>query len=269
MLKPRLIPCIITRGDLVVQSFNFERYLPIGNIKTAIEFFVNWDVDEIIILDITASKENRIPNAELIEWASSECFVPLTIGGGIKNCDDIRNLLNSGADKICINSITRKNPDLINEASNIFGSQCITVSLDIIFDGKDHKIYDYGNNQIVDTSLDKFIKEIEERGCGEIFLNSVDRDGSRKGYDITLLKRVSEKVKIPVIACGGVGNNVHFSEAIIDGKCSAVAASNIFQHTEHSTISAKAMLLRDGVEVRLNGEVKYNNFEFDHMGRPY
>ena len=115
MLKTRLIPCIITRGEMVVQSYNFSRYLPIGNIKTAIEFFVNWDVDEIVVIDITASKEDRSPNLDLIDWASSECFVPLTVGGGIRDTQDIKGLINSGADKVCINSIVRKNPDIINE----------------------------------------------------------------------------------------------------------------------------------------------------------
>jgi len=269
MLKPRLIPCIVTRGDMVVQSFNFEKYLPIGNVKTAIEFFVNWDVDEIVILDITATKEKRSPNKDLIEWASSECFVPLTVGGGIRNSEDIRGLLYSGADKICLNSSARNDSNLINEASNIFGSQCITVSVDVLFDGKDHRVFDYEKSRTLDIKLEDFILDIEKRGAGEIFLNSVDRDGSRKGYDIDLLKKVTSLVNIPVIACGGVGNNKDFAKAVIEGNCSAVAASNIFQHTEHSTISAKAMLLKDGVEVRLNGEVNYSNFEFDHMGRPY
>ncbi len=269
MLKPRLIPCIITRGDMVVQSINFKRYLPIGNIKTAIEFFVKWDVDEIVILDITASKENRHPNTELIEWASSECFVPLTVGGGIKTSQDIRDLLNSGADKVCINSAARNDIALVEEASNIFGAQCITVSVDVIFKDGEYKIYTYENNDILDISLISYIKGLEQKGAGEIFLNSVNRDGSKEGYDIKLIKSVTDNVNIPVIACGGEGKNRHFSEEINYAKCSAVSASNIFQHTEHSTISAKAMLLKDGVEVRLNGDVKYSNFEFDQMGRPF
>ncbi len=269
MLKTRLIPCIITRDEMVVQSFNFKRYLPIGNIKTAIEFFVKWDVDEIIVLDITASKEGRSPNLELIDWASSECFVPLTVGGGIRNSNDIKGLINSGADKVCINSIVRENPEIINESSEIFGSQCITVSIDVIFDGNEHFIYDYQTNKTINVSLEEFILDIQDRGCGEIFLNSVDRDGLRIGYDIDVLKRVTDAVKIPVIACGGVGTSFHFSEAVLKAKCSAVSAANIFQHTEHSTIAAKAMLIKDGLNIRLNGEVNYKDFEFDEMGRPY
>lgn len=269
MLKTRLIPCIITRGEMVVQSYNFNKYLPIGNIKTAIEFFVKWDVDEIIVLDITASQERRPPNFELIDWASSECFVPLTVGGGIRNNDDIKGLINSGADKVCINSMVRKDPDIINESSEIFGSQCITVSIDVIFDGKDHLIYDYQSKKTMDIPLEDFILDAQDRGCGEIFLNSVDRDGSRSGYDIEVLNRINKILKIPVIACGGVGRSFHFSEAVLKSNCSGVSAANIFQHTEHSTIAAKAMMIRDGVSVRLNGEVNYKDFEFDETGRPY
>mgnify|MGYP001182539503 FL=1 len=269
MLKTRLIPCIITRGEMVVQSYNFSRYLPIGNIKTAIEFFVNWDVDEIVVIDITASKEDRSPNLDLIDWASSECFVPLTVGGGIRDTQDIKGLINSGADKVCINSIVRKNPDIINESSEIFGSQCITVSLDVIFYDNKHYIYDYQNRNTIDTNLEEFILDIQDRGCGEIFLNSVDRDGSRKGYDIEVINTINNIAKIPVIACGGVGRSYHFSEAVIKTNCSGVSAANIFQHTEHSTIAAKAMMIKEGLNVRLNGEVNYKEFEFDDTGRPY
>ena len=132
MLKKRLIALIISKGPLIVQSFGFNRYLPIGNVKTAIEFFVNWDVDEIILIDIDASKKNILIDLELIKWASEECFVPITIGGGIKSLDNIRNILKYGADKICINSIIREDPDFIQKSSDIFGSQCITVSIDVI-----------------------------------------------------------------------------------------------------------------------------------------
>ena len=123
MLKTRLIPCIITKGSLVVQSFNFNKYLPIGNVKTAIEFFVNWDVDEIIVLDIDAYQEGRRPNIELVEWATTECFVPLTVGGGIRSLEDISDLLNAGADKVCVNAIVRENPAFVSNAAAIRGSE--------------------------------------------------------------------------------------------------------------------------------------------------
>jgi len=269
MLKTRLIPCIITKGNLVVQSFGFNKYLPIGNVKTAIEFFVNWDVDEIIIIDIDAQKEGRSPNIELVEWAARECFVPLTVGGGIRKVRDIQDLLSAGADKVCVNYTAHVNPSFISEAASVFGSQCITVSLDAILKDNKYHVYDYLNCKVTDISPAEFASEMESRGAGEILLNSVDRDGSRLGYDIELLKSVSSNLRIPVIACGGVGNMEDLAPAIIEGNCQAVAAANIFQHTEHSTIAAKSQLLRAGVNVRLNSNVKYENFKFDVMGRPY
>lgn len=271
MLKARLIPCIITKGNLVVQSFNFKRYLPIGNVKTAIEFFVNWDVDEIVILDIDATREGRSPNVALVEWAAQECFVPLTVGGGIQSLLDIRNLLNAGADKVCLNSVALKRPEFVTEAARVYGSQCITVSIDAIWDAESERYlaYSYQDGRALSIAVDQLARKVELLGAGEIFLNSVDRDGSRLGYDVTLLQQVSKAVNIPVIACGGVGKFSDLPVGVTEGNCQAVAAANIFQHCEHSTITAKAHLLRARVPVRLSSNVKYDNFEFDNMGRPY
>lgn len=269
MLKTRLIPCIITKGSLVVQSFNFNKYLPIGNVKTAIEFFVNWDVDEIIILDIDAYQKGRRPNIELVEWATTECFVPLTVGGGIRSLEDISDLLNAGADKVCVNAIVRENPAFVSNAAAIYGSQCITVSVDAVLTQEGYRVYDHVTKLALDVTPTLFALELEKLGAGEIFLNSVDRDGSRQGYDISLLNSVSSELKIPVIACGGVGQVADLAKGVLEGLCQAVAAANIFQHTEHSTIAAKAHLLRSGVQVRLSSKVKYENFKFDIMGRPY
>lgn len=269
MLKTRLIPCIITKGDLVVQSFNFHKHLPIGNVKTAIEFFVNWDVDEIVVIDIDAFREGRKPNMELVEWAATECFVPLTVGGGIRELRDIHSLLNAGADKVCINSIAIENPDFVREAAAIYGSQCITASVDAIEVDEVHKVYDHLKGKSLDRDPAEYAKKLEELGAGEIFLNSIDRDGSRRGYDVKLLKSVSSSVTIPVIACGGVGKTEDLAAGVLQGGCQAVAAANIFQHTEHSTIAAKSHLLRSGVDIRLSSSVKYENFKFDLMGRPF
>ena len=269
MLKKRLIPCIIIKGDLVVQSFFFKRYLPIGNAKTAIEFFVDWDVDEIVLLDINATKENRGPNLEIIRWASKECFVPLTIGGGVKSITDIQTVLKAGADKICINSYAIDNPFFISEASNKFGSQCITVSIDVkIDDSEKYEVFSRSGEKATEKKPDNWAREVESLGAGEILLNSIDRDGSRKGFDIKLLNLVSKAVSIPVIASGGVGKVEHLSEGIVEGNCHAVAAANIFQHTEHSTVLAKAHLKRMGIPIRISSNVNYDGQDFDHLGRP-
>jgi len=269
MLKTRLIPCIITKGDLVVQSFGFNRYLPIGDVRTAIEFFVNWDVDEIVVMDIDASITGQEPNVELVEWAAKACFVPLVVGGGIKTIGHIQRLLKAGADKVCINSIVRDKISFVTEASNMFGDQCITVSVDVVKENGEYKAFDYRDSKSFGSDLAEHLKEIEQAGAGEILLNSVDRDGSREGYDLELLKRFSSLVNIPVIALGGVGRFEHLADAVLVGGCHAVAAANIFQHMEHSTIAAKAQMLSSGLDVRLISEVKYENFALDFLGRPF
>ena len=269
MLKKRLIPCVIIKGDLVVQSFFFKRYLPIGDAKTAIEFFVDWDVDEIVLLDIDATKDNRGPNLDIIKWASKECFVPLTIGGGIKSIADIQAVLKAGADKICLNSHIIDNPEFISKSAKKFGSQCITVSIDVRINGFGHyEVFFCNGKKASGKKPDSWAKEVESLGAGEILLNSIDRDGSRKGFDIKLLNLVSKMVSIPVIASGGVGKVEHLSEGIIDGNCHAVAAANIFQHTEHSTVLAKAHLKKMGIPIRVNSNVNYDGQDFDHLGRP-
>ncbi|OLQ86155.1 hypothetical protein BIY22_12970 [Vibrio panuliri] len=269
MLKIRLVPCIITKDELVVQSFGFNKYLPIGNVKTAIDFFVNWDVDEIIVNDIDATKDGRAPNVDLVSWAAKECFVPLTVGGGIKSVDHIRQLLKAGADKVAINSLAIENPDFITESSSLFGSQCITVSIDAIRKGEVYKVYDYQKKSALDIDVVEWAVKVESLGAGEILLNSVDRDGSREGYDTQLLSSVSERVTIPVIALGGVGRFDQLAEGATIGGCQALAAANIFQHMEHSTIAAKAQMRSANLNVRLSSEVKYENFELDFLGRPY
>ncbi|MGF1758903.1 HisA/HisF-related TIM barrel protein [Photobacterium sagamiensis] len=269
MLKTRLIPCIITKNELVVQSFDFSTYLPIGNVKTAIEFFVKWDVDEIVIMDIDASREDREPNVELVKWAAKECFVPLTVGGGIKTVTHIQQLLKAGADKVCVNAITRENLSFVTESSNIFGSQCITVSIDVKLVDGEYQVYNYLTGTVMNGSLSAWVNAVERAGAGEILLNSVDRDGSRMGYDTKLLKTVSDLVNIPVIALGGVGRFDQLAEGVIKGGCQAVAAANIFQHVEHSTIAAKAQMREAGLPVRLSSEVKYESFDLDFLGRPF
>lgn len=269
MIKTRLIPCIVTRNELVVQSFGFEKYLPIGNIKTAIEFFVNWDVDEIFIIDISATAEGRAPNVDLIDWAARECFVPLSVGGGIKTTEHIHDLLRAGADKVALNSIVREDMGFVSRAAAIFGDQCITVSVDVKQEDGAYRVYDHTTRRCLDLDLASHLRDIQNAGAGEILLNSVDRDGSRMGYDTGLLSLASGGVQVPVIALGGVGRFEHLAEAVLKGGCQAVAAANIFQHMEHSTIAAKAQMKHAGLDVRLSSEVKYEDFSLDLLGRPF
>ncbi|SVE41749.1 uncharacterized protein METZ01_LOCUS494603, partial [marine metagenome] len=226
MLKTRLIPIIVLKNDLIVQSIGFNQYLPIGNIKMAIEFFVNWDVDEIVLVDIDATKENRVFPLDIVKKACAECFIPISIGGGIKILKDIRETLRSGADKIVINEAAYIDPKFISNAVRTFGSSTITASIDA--KKIDNEYYAFYRNGKINSkkSVLKWIKELEDLGVGEILINSIDRDGSRIGYDLELVKTVSENISIPVIACGGVGNVTHFVDAVLKGNCQAVAAAN-------------------------------------------
>jgi len=245
MLKNRLIPCLVLRDGLIVQSINFKRYLPVGKAKIAVEFVSKWDVDEIILLDITATRNKIKPNLDLISSISEQCFVPLTIGGGISEINDIRNIINA-----------------------VFGNQCIVVSMDVKLNpAGSYEVY--GRNGTVPTGLTPvfWAQKVQNLGAGEIFLNSIDRDGSKTGYDLELVSQVSQAVKIPVIACGGVGQMEHLVQGITKGRASAVAAANIFQYTEHSTILAKAALKAAGINIRLNTEATYDDFKFDDKGR--
>ncbi len=268
MLKKRLIPCLILRDNILVQSIGFNRYLPIGKPEIAIEFFMNWDVDEIILLDINATKQNRKPNLKMIEFISKNCFLPLTVGGGINTIEDVRNVLKAGADKVSINTAAFSNPELIVESSKAFGRQAIVVSIDVKKNSSgDYEVFLGSGKKSTGFEPVEYAKKMESLGAGEILLNSIDKDGMKSGYDLSILKKVSDSVNIPVIACGGVGKMEHFVEGIQQGHASAVSAANIFQHIEQSTIVAKAILKKYGVDVRLISKANYDDFEFDEFGR--
>lgn len=267
MLKNRLIPCIIVKDDLVVQSFNFKYYLPIGKLEAVIEFFVNWDVDEIIILDISRNKNKALTTRTFAHDSLFKCFIPVTIGGGINSLSNIERALNSGADKVSINSALYHNPKFVREASDKYGSSCITGSVDVRRENGEHIVYVDGGNTSTHSKIEDYLKLVEDLGVGEVFLNSIDNDGARKGYDIDLLKKATNILNIPVIACGGVGKFKDLAQGITEGNCQAVSAANIFQHTEHSTIAAKSILKEMNLNIRLNSDVKYSGISFDNDGR--
>jgi cyclase len=268
MLKHRLVACLLMREGLIVQSLGFKRWLPIGRPRFPIEFVVRWDVDEIVLLDMSASGESRGPDPAVLEMLSRSCYVPLTVGGGLRTVDDVKRVIRAGADKACVNTHAVARPELIHDIADRFGSQCVVVSMDCRreADGR-YQVYTASGTRATGMTPLEWAQRAEKLGAGEIFLNSIDRDGSRQGYDIDLIRPVCDGVQIPVIACGGVGSYTHFPDAIIKGGASAAAAANIFHHHEHSTILAKAHMMKAGIDVRLDSAAKYHAREFDENGR--
>lgn len=252
MLKKRLIAVILIRDGRVVQSVKFKHTNVIHyDAIHAIESFNRWAIDEIVVLNVSKSNSSKDDFAETIKSISKECFVPLTVGGWVDSVEYAGKLLSSGGDKLTINTHAVNNPKFITELSKKFGSQCVVVSVD-------SKQNEFGEEKVVInrgsefTALDtlKWIKNCEELGAGELFLNSVDHDGNRKGYNISLIKNAVDLITIPVIAMGGVLTWEHFIEGVKKTDASAVAAANIFHYTEHSTKKAKKALLNEKLNFR-------------------
>lgn len=257
MLKKRVIALLVVRNGIVVQSIGFQRYLPVGSIDVAVEFLSKWGIDEIILLDISASIENRQPDYDAIGRISTQVFVPITVGGGIKTLEDIRRLLHAGADKVSINSTALQHREFISEAGKVFGVQCIVVSMDVSkkADGQ-YEVFTNSGKTATGWDPSEWAREVERFGAGEILVNSIDRDGMKVGYDIDLLRRVVAAVSIPVILCGGVGTAEHFRDGI-DAGASAVGAGNYFHFTEHSPIVVKSYLKNCGLDIRLDTHARY------------
>ena len=206
MLKKRVAATLVVSNGIVVQSINFKKYLPVGKPPIAVEFLNQWGIDEIILLDISASRNNKEPDFEMIKKASAKCYVPLTVGGGITCVDHIKELMHCGADKISLNHSALVKPRLITDAALLFGDQCVLVSIDAVKTEKGYRVYDYVNKLILDKSPGQLAKEVQSMGAGEILVNSVDKDGSYTGYDISLINAVCNEVTVPVICCGGAKN---------------------------------------------------------------
>lgn len=251
LLKVRVIPTLLWKDVGLVKGIGFDSWRRVGTVMPAIKVYNTRQVDELIIMDITATPEGRSPDYDAINEFSSECFVPLAVGGGIKSIADIKNLLRAGADKVCINSSAYGNPSLIREASEKFGSQCIVVSIDTRrkADGS-YECCSHSGTQATSKEPGTWAKEMEQMGAGEILITSIENDGTMKGYDVELIKKVADNVCIPVIASGGAGNYQHMYDVINIGKASAVAAASIFHFTEQTPIEAKRFLAEKGIPVR-------------------
>jgi cyclase len=266
MLKKRIAAVIIVKNGIVVQSINFSKFLPVGKPTIAVEFLNIWGIDEIILLDISATKRGRTVDFSMIKEAAKKCYVPLTVGGGITDVSHMAELMHCGADKISLNQAAIHNPALITEAAHVYGDQCVVVSIDTIYTNNGYKVYDYIQKKALEISPATFAKKCQDLGAGEIFVNSVDRDGSYKGYDINLLNEVCNAVSIPVIGCGGAKNASDFITAFSETQISAACAANLFHFTEHSVNTAKSNILKK-IPVRLETFASYKDNDFDENFR--
>ncbi len=251
MLTKRIIPCLDVKEGRVVKGTNFLELRDAGDPVENAKAYEEQMADELCFLDITASHEKRKTIIDVVEQVAHEVFMPLTVGGGIKTINDIRETLRAGADKVTINTTAVEQPQFVREASEIFGSQCICVAIDAKRRENGFEVYTYGGRKPTGVDAVEWAKQVEALGAGEILLTSMDRDGTRIGFDIDLTKTISESVHIPVIASGGVGTLEHLYEGLILGKADAVLAASIFHYREHTVIDAKKYLRERGVNVRM------------------
>ena len=252
MLKKRIIPCLDIKNGRVVKGIKFIDLVDAGDPAEQAKIYNDSGADEICFLDITASHENRNIILEVVKKTTEKCFVPLTVGGGVRCIEDISNLLLAGADKVSINTAAVNNANLIKEGAEKFGSQCIVVAVDAKkVNNNKWEVFTHGGRKPTGKDVLNFVTKMESLGAGEILLTSMDRDGTKKGYDLDLTKKISNLVSIPVIASGGVGNLEHLYQGFKIGKASAVLAASIFHFGEHSILEAKQYLDAKGIPVRI------------------
>jgi cyclase len=252
MLKKRIIPCLDVKDGRVVKGINFVNLKDAGDPVEQAQIYDKGGADEICFLDITASSENRKILLDKVSETAKSCFVPLTVGGGVSSIDDIKNLLLAGADKVSINTAAVKNHNFIKESSIRFGSQCIVIAIDVkkVSDNK-WEVFTHGGKNPTGIDIIKYAKIVENNGAGEILLTSMDRDGTKMGYDIELTRTISGLVSIPVIASGGVGNLDHLYDGFKLGLASAVLAASIFHYGNYTILEAKKHLSDKNIAIRL------------------
>lgn len=252
MLAKRVIPCLDVKDGRVVKGINFLNLRDAGDPVESASVYSREGADEIVFLDITASIEKRKIILDVVARTAEQVFIPLTVGGGIRDLEDIRLLLKSGADKVSLNTCAVENPTLVKQSSEMFGAQCIVVAIDakMVRQGR-WEVYIYGGTKPTGKDVVLWAKEVERLGAGEILLTSMDKDGTKDGYDLELTKSVSESVNIPVIASGGAGTLEHFYEGIAIGKADAVLAASVFHYGELPIREVKQFLKDKGIQIRM------------------
>tara|TARA_Y100000739_G_scaffold21772_1_gene17048 strand:+ start:1219 stop:1977 length:759 start_codon:yes stop_codon:yes gene_type:complete len=252
MLTVRIIPCLDVKDGRVVKGVNFLDLIDAGDPVEQAKIYDKEGADELTFLDITASSENRDTILDVVSRTAEQCFMPLTVGGGVRCEKDIRNLLLAGADKVSINTAAVQRPLFVQEAANKFGSQCIVVAIDAKrVDNGDFQVFTHGGRIATGINAVEWAKQMVDYGAGEILLTSMDRDGTKKGFDIPLTKLIASSISIPLVASGGVGSIDHFSEGVIEGGASAVLAASVFHFGQVRISDVKANMLGLGLPVRL------------------
>ena len=250
MLAKRIIPCLDVKDGEVVKGVNFVNLTSEGNPVELAEKYSKEGADELVFLDITATLESRNNVVDLVKEVAKKVFIPFTVGGGVRSVKDISELLNAGADKVSINSAALKNPKLLNDASNRFGSQCIVLAVDVKRTGSSWNVFSHGGSRSLDINAIEWIKEAEDCGVGEILLTSMDADGTQAGVDLEITKMISDMVSIPVIASGGIGSLDHFKDAFNIGKADAVLAASVFHRDIIPVQKVKKYLTENDIQVR-------------------
>jgi len=254
MLAKRIIPCFDVKEGRIVKGVNFVNLRDAGDPVETAELYDRDGADEIVFLDITASHEKRRIIIDVVHRTAERIFVPLTVGGGIRDIDDIRDLLNAGADKVSINTAAVQDPELVRRASLRFGSQCIVVAIDAKRTGASWEVYIHGGRTPTGIDALEWARTVERKGAGEILLTSMDCDGTCEGYDIKLTRRFSETVDVPIIASGGAGNPEHIYRVLTDGKADAALAASIFHYGNYPIPVTKKYLRERGIEIRETAE---------------
>ncbi len=250
MVKIRIIPCLDVKDGRVVKGINFLNLIDAGDPVEQAKHYSDNGADEICFLDISASLENRDTMINVVKKTANEVFIPLTVGGGISSIENIQALLKAGADKVSINSAAIKNPNIIKKASEYFGNQCIVVAVDAKKHSNDWFVYSHGGTKKTDLLALNWIEKVQKLGAGEILLTSMDKDGTKSGFDNELLSKVSEFIKIPVIASGGVGTLDHFYDGVTKGKADALLAASVFHFNEISIKEVKRYLKDKNINIR-------------------
>ena len=251
MLKTRIIPCLDVKDGRVVKGINFVDLIDAGDPVEQAKFYSENGADEICFLDISASLENRDTIISIVEKTAAEVFIPLTVGGGIRSINNIQNLLKAGADKVSINSAALYDPNVIKTSSQYFGSQCIVVAVDVKKNNNQWTVYSHGGTKNTGIDAIHWLRKVEELGAGEVLLTSMDKDGTKSGFDLEILSQASEILNIPIIASGGVGKIEHFYEGVTKGNANALLAASVFHFNEFSIMDVKKYLKQKNLEVRI------------------